>query len=48
VEGHDWGALNRLHQKGLISDPKNKNKSVMLSEAGQKRAEKLFHQLFCD
>lgn len=47
-KGHDWEALNRLHQKGLISDPKSKSKSVMLSEAGQKRAEEFFHQLFCD
>jgi hypothetical protein len=24
----DWGALDRLHQKGLIADPVNKAKSV--------------------
>ena len=23
-KGHDWDALNRLHESGLISDPKNK------------------------
>ena len=46
-KGHDWGALNRLHQKGLISDPKRKAKSVLLSEAGEKRSEELFNQLFC-
>ena len=33
-KGHDWEALDRLHQKGLISDPKNKNKSVALSSEG--------------
>ena len=33
-KGHDWDALDRLHQKGLISDPKNKNKSVVLTETG--------------
>jgi Domain of unknown function (DUF6429) len=47
-KGHDWGALNRLHKKGLISDPKRKAKSVVLSKVGQKRSEELFKQLFCD
>jgi hypothetical protein len=31
-KGHDWDVLNRLCEKGLISDPQNKNKSVVLSE----------------
>ena len=31
-KGQDWDVLNRLHEKGLISDPKSKAKSVMLSE----------------
>jgi hypothetical protein len=30
-KGLDWGALDRLHQKGLIADPANKAKSVVLS-----------------
>lgn len=29
-KGHDWDVLNRLCEKGLISDPKNKSKSVVL------------------
>jgi hypothetical protein len=24
----DWDAMNRLHEKGLISNPVNKNKSL--------------------
>ena len=28
-KGFDWGALGRLHQKGLIADPANKAKSVV-------------------
>jgi Domain of unknown function (DUF6429) len=24
-KGHDWDALNRLHESGLISDPKDSN-----------------------
>lgn len=42
----DWDAMNRLHDKGLISDPVGKAKSVWLTEEGLKRAETLFDQLF--
>ena len=45
-KGHDWDALDRLHQKGLISDPKSKSKSVVLSEDGARTAEELFNK-FC-
>ncbi|MEI6393898.1 MAG: DUF6429 family protein [Verrucomicrobiota bacterium] len=47
-KGHDWEALDRLHQKGLIGDPKNKNKSIVLSKEGSQKAEALFQRLFCD
>ena len=47
-KGHDWDALNRLHDKGYISDPARKARSVMLSEEGKRRAEELFQRLFCD
>ena len=47
-KGHDWDALSRLHEKGFISDPKNKNKSIVFTEEGRRHAEDLFHQLFCD
>ena len=40
-KGFDWGALDRLHQKGLIADPANKTKSVILSDEGLRRAERL-------
>jgi len=45
-KGHDWDALDRLHEKGLISDPKNKNKSVYLSDEGVKLSESFFRELF--
>ena len=45
-KSHDWEALNRLHAKGLISDPRTKAKSVLLSEEGMIRAERLFAELF--
>ena len=41
-KGYDWDALNRLHESGLISDPKNKYKSIVLSEEGARRSEELF------
>lgn len=45
-KGHDWDALDRLHQKGYISNPKGKAKSVALSEEGLKRSQELFERLF--
>ncbi|HVN01683.1 MAG TPA: DUF6429 family protein [Caulobacteraceae bacterium] len=45
-KGFDWDALDRLHAKGLISDPRGKAKSVILTEEGQARSEALFRQLF--
>ncbi len=45
-KGFDWQAMNRLHEKGLISDPRGKAKSVIFSEEGLRRAEALFAKLF--
>ena len=45
-KGFDWAALDRLHQKGLIDDPVNKTKSVMLSDEGLRKSEQLFRALF--
>jgi hypothetical protein len=42
----DWDAMNRLHQKGYISDPVGKAKSVVLTEEGLHEAERLFKKLF--
>jgi len=33
-KSHDWDALNRLHEKGLIGNPRSKAKSVVLTEEG--------------
>ncbi len=41
-KSHDWDALDRLCEKGLISDPKSKSKSVVLSEDGARQAQELF------
>ncbi len=46
-KSHDWDALDRLHEKGLISDPKTKAKSVVLSDEGLQVAKRLFQKLCC-
>jgi len=45
-KGHDWDALDRLHEKGFISNPASKTKSVVFSEAGLAEAERLFNEMF--
>jgi uncharacterized protein DUF6429 len=45
-KGHDWGALNRLHEKGMIGDPVGKAKSVALTEEGLQRSRELFIKHF--
>lgn len=45
-KSHDWDALNRLHAKGYISDPKSKAKSVVLSEEGERLAREPFERHF--
>jgi hypothetical protein len=42
----DWDAMNRLHEKGYIFDPVNKAKSVVMTEEGEREAERLFRKLF--
>ena len=37
----DWDAMDRLHEKGLISDPVGRTKSVVFSEEGLRRSEAL-------
>ena len=37
-----WTILDSLHEKGYISDPANKNKSVWLTDEGAKLSEELF------
>ena len=42
----DWDAMNRLHERGLISDPVGKAKSVVLIERGLEESERLCQKLF--
>ena len=41
-----WSVMDQLHQKGYISDPATKNKSVCLSDEGARLSEELFQKLF--
>ena len=45
-KGYDWEAMNRLHEKGFIQDPHNRNKSVVLTEEGMAQAKTLFQKHF--
>jgi hypothetical protein len=45
-KGFDFGAMNRLHEKGFITDPVNKNKSVLLTDNGIAESKRLFELFF--
>jgi hypothetical protein len=45
-KGMDWDAMERLHEKGLITNPVGTAKSVAFTPEGRKRAEELFEALF--
>lgn len=45
-KSHDWDAMDRLHKKGYISDPKSKAKSVVLTEEGERMSRELFERHF--
>ena len=42
----DWDAMGRLYERGFISDPVGKSKSVMLTDEGLRESEQLFRKLF--
>lgn len=42
----DLGVLTRLHEKGFISNPITKSKSVAISEQAAAKAEELFKRYF--
>lgn len=45
-KGFDWETMDRLHEKGYISNPKSKAKSVAMSDEGARLAEELFKKHF--
>ncbi len=42
----DWDAMNRLHEKGYITDPVGKAKAVVFTEDGLRESERLVKTLF--
>ena len=42
----DWEAMNRLYEKGLISNPVGKAKSIQLTERGMVESHRIFTELF--
>jgi hypothetical protein len=42
----DWASMERLHEKGYISDPVGKAKSVLLTEDGARESQRLLLALF--
>jgi hypothetical protein len=42
----DWEAMNRLHEKGFITDPRSKAMSVLFTPEGFACAEELLVKLF--
>ena len=45
-KGHNWEVMNLLHEKGYISNPASKAKSVALTKQGAQRSKELFEKLF--
>ena len=45
-KGFDRAALDRLHARGLISDPVGRAKSVSFTEDGLREARRLFEEMF--
>ena len=45
-KGFDWDVMDRLYRKGMIDNPANKAKSVILTADGLERSGALFRELF--
>ncbi len=45
-KGFDWDAMNRLHERGYITDPRGNARSVVFTEKGFERARRLLEELF--
>jgi len=45
-KGFDWESMNRLHEKGFISNPRGKTKSVVFTDDGLLEARRLLEELF--
>ena len=46
MEGIDWDVLAVLHEKGWISNPRTKARSVLVAETGGEQVRLLFERHF--
>ena len=46
LKGYDWQVMNFLHEKGYISNPATKAKSVAFTGEGARRSKHVFEKLF--
>lgn len=42
----DWSITDRLYQKGLIENPRDKNKSIVFTPEGLLKSKELFMKFF--
>ena len=47
-KSYSWEVLNRLHESGYVHDPVSRAKSVMLTDEGAERSERLFEKHFME
>jgi hypothetical protein len=45
-KGFDWSTMDRLYEKGYISDPKSKTKSVAMTDEAANLSAQLFKKHF--
>jgi hypothetical protein len=45
-KGLNWDVLDRLHEKGWISDPKSKARSVVWTDKGRRKSVAMFKKHF--
>jgi len=45
-KGFEWDTMNRLHAKGWISDPRQKAKSIQVTEEATRKAEEASRKHF--
>lgn len=45
-KGFDFEVMNRLHAQGLIDNPANRNKSILLTPEGLERGSAIADRLF--
>ena len=41
-KSYDWDVMNSLHERGFITDPRSKAKSVILTDEGLARSREMY------